>query len=112
MLFADVFVKMPQREIRVHVALEPAQQFDGTGLYPLAARSPAALVHDCIQSIVFYSPAHPPHLPRRHTHYFGRPHPAPPRARRLVNRPPPVVGWPPPPHLPLDVLHRVALADP
>jgi hypothetical protein len=44
-LLSDVLVEMLEREIGIDVTLEPAQQLDGAGLYPLAARSPAALVH-------------------------------------------------------------------
>src|SRR6516225_7266351 len=43
--FSDLFVKVPQRKIRIDVALEPAQKLDSASLHPLAARSPTALVH-------------------------------------------------------------------
>ena len=45
--FSNVFVKMPQREVGIDVALEPAQQLDGAGLDAFAAGPAAALIHDC-----------------------------------------------------------------
>jgi hypothetical protein len=62
MSFSDLFVKVVQREIGENVALEPAEQLDSAGFYPLAARSAAALVQHCVHSVVLHPPAQPPHL--------------------------------------------------
>ena len=76
MLLADVFIKMPQRKIRIDVAFKPAEQFDSAGLYPLAARSPAALVHHGIHSVMLHPPANSSHLARLDPNNLGRLNPA------------------------------------
>jgi hypothetical protein len=111
-LLGDELEKMAQREIRIDVAFEPAQKLDGARLYPLAARSPAALVHHRVQSVVLHPPANPAHLARLDPDDLSRLHPAhlpgnglgdhfPPRHRSRLT-----------PHPPLDLLHRAALLQP
>ncbi|MBV8771877.1 MAG: hypothetical protein JO166_06035 [Deltaproteobacteria bacterium] len=107
--FSDLFVKVPQRKIRIDVTLEPAQQLDGAGLYPLAARSAAALVHDCIQAVMLHSPANPPYLAWFDPDNLGRLYPRELSRDGFDDHFPP--GHCPrlTPHPPRAVLHRAPL---
>src|SRR5947209_10166393 len=100
---------LPQRKIRINVALEPTQQFDSAGLYPFATRSPAALVHHCLQPVMLHPPTNSSHLARFDSNNLSRLDPAQPLGDSFGDNFAPGHCSRFPPHLPLDLLHRAAL---
>src|SRR6266851_6645932 len=75
MLFGEMLVKVPDREVRVHFALEPAQLADRQRRNALAPWPPAALIHYCRHPAALDRAADPPHLPWRDGQNIGCCHP-------------------------------------
>jgi hypothetical protein len=109
-LLGDVFVKMPQREIGIDIAFEPAEQLDGAGLDAPAPRPAAALVHHRRHAPAFDLASQPSHMPGTDSQNLARLHPAQLLGDRFGDHFSPGHGSRLSPYLPLDVVHRAALA--
>jgi hypothetical protein len=97
---------MPQRKNPDTRRVEPAEQVDNAGIYPLARRSSAAPVHHGIQSIMFQPPANSSHLALLDPDTLRRLHPAQPLRDSFSDHFLPGHNSRLPLHPPLDLLYR------
>jgi hypothetical protein len=69
---------MPDRKVRVDLALKPAQLADRLHRNPLAPRPPAPLIHHRRDPMVLDRTPDPAHMPRRDPHNVRRHQPTVP----------------------------------
>src|SRR6266851_2105408 len=111
MLFAQLLVKVLDREIRVELALQPAQFADRLHRDALAPRPPAPLIHHRRHPVPLQPAPDPPHLPWRDGQNISRRHPTELSVDRLRDYFPPGHCFDLPGYPPFDVSHRSAVAS-